>query len=144
MGKISNLHQVAEALEDLGYDVKFTEEAVHIAIGGMDNPFVAVLTINNENELVITCQLAKLGDLREDEVPAVQFSLLDTNTRIRPYAFGIISASDEPEYNDAADYPIVLTDSLPIGDLSLEELSASMDSLLLALESSGEALRLGL
>jgi len=141
---IETLQQVAEVLEDLGYNVKSHDDAVHIAVGGTDNPFVAVITINEQNELVITCQVAKLGDLNEDEIPTVQFYLLDANTRIRPFAFGIITASDDPEYDDAADYPIVLTDSIPLGDLCEDELTAAMDSLLVALKSSDEALRIGL
>jgi hypothetical protein len=103
-----------------------------------------VLTINDSNEVVINCQVAKLGDLNEDDIPTVQFGLLDANTRISPFAFGIISGSDNPEINDAAQFPIVLTDSIPLGDLSTGELNAAMDSLLVAIESAGEVLRLGL
>ncbi|MDP8239520.1 MAG: hypothetical protein P9X24_10560 [Candidatus Hatepunaea meridiana] len=138
------LQQVAETLEELGYNVKSHDNAVHIAIGGTETPFITVATINENQELVMTCQVAKLGDLNEDDIPAVQFFLLDANTRIRPYAFGILTASDNDDYDDAAEYPIVLTDSLPLGDLSVGELASSMDSLLVALESSDDALRAGL
>ncbi len=144
MLKISNLQQVCDALEELGYDVKLRENAVYVAVGGTEKPFVAVLTINDQGELVINCQVAKLGDIREEDIPTVQFCLLDANTRIRPFAFGILTASDDPEYDVAENYPIVLTDSLPLGDLSTAELAAAMDSLLVAVQSSGEALRLGL
>lgn len=144
MENIENLEQAADALNQLGYNVVHGEDAVHIAVGGTENPFTAVLTINDSNELVINCQVAKLGDLNEDDIPTVQFCLLDANTRIRPYAFGIISGSDNPEMDDAAQFPIVLTDSLPLGDLSSGELNAAMDSLLVALESADEVLRIGL
>ena len=144
MAIIENLDQAAEALIGLGYNVIHNEEAVHIAVGGTNTPFTAVLTINDRNEVVINCQVAKLGDLNEDDIPTVQFALLDANTRIRPFAFGIISGSDNPEINDAAQFPIVLTDSIPLGDLSTGELNAAMDSLLVAIESAGEVLRLGL
>jgi len=144
MANIENLEQVAEALMELGYNVVHSEEAVHMAVGGMNTPFTAVMTINDSNEIVINCQVAKLGDLNEDDIPTVQFALLDANTRIRPYAFGIISGSDDTEMNDAAQFPIVLTDSLPLGDLSSGELNAAMDSLLVAIESADEVLRIGL
>ena len=144
MANIENLEQTAEALEGLGYDVNHNEEAVHIAIGWTNTPFTAVLTINDSNEVVINCSVAKLGDLNEDDVPTVQFALLDANTRIRPYAFGIISGSDNPDMNDAEQFPIVLTDSIPLGDLSTGELNSAMDSLLVAIESADEVLRIGL
>ena len=144
MSKIENLEQVSEVLEDLGYKVLHHNNAVHIAIGGTKNPFVAVATIADGNKLAITCQVAKLGDLREDDIPAVQFVLLDANTLIRPYAFGIITGSDNPELADASEFSIVLTDSLQLGDLCKYELASSMDSLLMALKASDEALRIGL
>ena len=144
MPNIGNLQQITEVLEELGYNVKLHDYAVHIAIGGSEKPFAAVITINANREIVITCQIAKLGDLAEEKIPEVQFSLLDANTRIRPFAFGVISSSDNADLDDAAEYPIVLTDSMPLGDLSAEELAAAMDSLLVALESSDEALRIGL
>ena len=144
MDNIANLKQAADVLEELGYKIKLDENAVHIAIGGLENPFIAVMTMNDKKELVVTCQIAKLGNLKEDDIPAVQFMLLDLNTRVRPYAFGIISASDNPELEDAGTYPIVLTDSLPLVNLSVDELAASMDSLLVALNSSADALRVGI
>ena len=144
MDNIANLQQVTEVLEELGYNVVLHDDAVHVAVGGTENPFTTVITINENNELVITCQVAKLGDLNEDNIPLVQFSLLDANTKIRPYAFGIITSSDDPEYDDAAEYPIVLIDSLPLGDLNSDELDAAMDSLLVAINTSDEALRIGL
>lgn len=144
MSNIENLEQVSEVLENLGYKVLHNDNAVHIAIGGTKNPFVAVATIGDDKKLAITCQVAKLGDLREEDIPAVQFILLDANTLIRPFAFGILTGSDNPELNDASDFPIVLTDSLPLGDLCSNELASSMDSLLVALKASDEALRIGL
>ncbi len=144
MAKIENLLHVAEALEELGYAVNSNEDAVHVAIGGTEKPFVAVLTISERGELVVTSQIATLGDLNEDDIPTVQFGLLDANTRVRPFAFAIITSADNPDIADAADFPIVVTDSLPIGDLCKAELAAEMDGLLFALNSSGEALRSGL
>ncbi len=144
MTDIRNLNDVTGVLEELGYDVKEGDNAVHVAVGGSEKPFVAVLTIDQSDQLMITCKVAKLGDLREEEIPQVQFYLLDTNSRIMPFAFAIITASDDAEMEDAADYPIVLLDSMPLGDLSSHELASAMDSLLVAVDASGEALKLGL
>lgn len=144
MTNIASLQQVAEVLEENGYSVKEHHNAVHIAVGGTQTPFIAVITISESNELVVTCQVAKLGDFNEDDIPTVQFFLLDANTRIQPYAFGILTSSDNTELDDASQYPIVLIDSMPLGDISEAELTASMDSLLVALQSSEDALRAGL
>ena len=69
---------------------------------------------------------------------------LDINTQIRPYAFATITASDNPDLDDPDSWPIVLTDSLPIGDLSDEELTTSIDSLWSALVAGAEVLRIGI
>lgn len=144
MGSIVKLEEISEVLENHGYDVKLHEDAIYTVVGGMRSPFVAVLTIKDGKELIITCQVARLGDLKEETLPQVQFTLLDLNTQIRPFAFGIITAADDPHIDKAEDYPIVLIDSLPLGDLSSDEITATMDSLLVALDASGEAIKLGL
>ncbi len=141
---LDDLEEVSDFLEELGYSVIPHEDTLHVAIGSVENPFVAVFMINDNNELVITCRVAKLGDLNEDEIPNVQLMLLDANTRVRPYAFGIITGSDNPDLDEAEDFPIVLTDSIPLGDLSEDELEFSMESLLVALKASDDALRDGL
>ena len=74
-----------------------------------------------------------MGDIKEEEIPNVLFTLLDYNTMVRPYAFAVISATEDPELDDEAKWPIVLTDSLPLGDLSDQELIASVESLWSAL-----------
>jgi len=145
MKHIENLKQAAEVLEARGYDTVAGEEAVYTTIGGKRKPFVAVLTINPKNELVITCQVAMVGDFDEDKFAETLFNLLDLNTEIRPYAFGILTANDDPElYEEVESFPIVLTDSLPLGDLSDEELQKSMDSLLIALQAGRAILKQGL
>ncbi len=74
-----------------------------------------------------------MGDIKEEELPKVLFSLLDYNTIIRPYAFAVISAAENPDLDDEEKWPLVLTDSLPLGDLSDQELIASVESLWSAL-----------
>lgn len=141
---LESIEDVDSALEELGYETIKHSDSIHVAMGSSDHPFVSVMVRNFQGDLVITCQVAKMGDLDEDKIPEVQLMLLDANTRIRPYAFGIITSSDNPELDDAADFPIVLTDSIPMIDLCKEELESSMDSLLAALQTSSEALRVGI
>lgn len=145
MGKIDTLDKVADALEASGYESEAQNGSVSIAVGGSQKPFAAVITLDEAtDELVVTCQVAKLGDIADDMLMEFCVACLDINTQIRPYAFATITASDNPDLDDPDDWPIVLTDSLPIGDLSSEELSASIDSLWSALVAGAEVLRIGL
>ena len=86
-----NLAEVARDLESFGYEVDLQDEAVHTKVGGEQNPFTVLLTIDKaRNALVITCQLAKLGDIGEDSVPAFTIAALDANSRINPFAFATL------------------------------------------------------
>ena len=145
MPDIENLEQVAEVLEANGYEPVVSENSVSIGVGGTENPFAAAITINEERtELAISCQLAKLGDISDDHELQFVLSCLDANTRVRPYAFAVLTASDNPDLDEPDEWPVVLTDSLPIGDLSPDELISSIDSLWSALAASWDVLRTGL
>ena len=142
---IANLTQVAAALESAGYEAICQDNAVYTKVGGMRNPFTAVLTINvDRNALVITCQLAKLGDVPEEKVSSFAVAALDANSRISPFAFATLTASDNPELDQPEQWPVVLTDSIPLGDLSPGELEVAMDSLWSALAESRDVLEAGL
>ena len=145
MASIYGLEQVAEALESGGYEIELDADTIRLTVGGMARPFVVVITVNEAgSELVISCQLAKLGDIADDKLLEFAVACLDANTRIRPYAFATITASDRPGMDEPEDWPVVITNSVPLGDLSTEELQAAMDSLWAALASSVDVLRVGL
>lgn len=147
MGTINTLEQVAEALGDLGYEAIHENEAVRTVVGGSEAPFTAVLTTNADgSELVITCQLAKVGDIPEDKSETFAWACLDANTRVRPYSLATITAVDDEnlDSDDEADYPIVLTDSVPLGDLSESELGSAMDNLWEALTAASLVLEFAL
>lgn len=145
MSQIDNLDAVADALEAGGYEVQQLEGSVSTAVGGADAPFVAVLTINEErNELVINCQVATLGDIPDKNVAEFAIACLDANSRIRPFAFATLTATDNPALDNPDKWPIVLTDSVPLGDLSDTELQAAMDNLWAALVSGADVLRIGI
>ena len=144
--KISTLDQVAAVLDKQGYKTRLLpDEAVMLDIGGAESPFVAVVTMDEGvSQFIVTCQLAELGDLDEEKSPQFMMAALDANTVVRPYAFAVISDSDDPALQAPEKWPVVLTSSLPIGDLSESELSQSMDELWLALTAAGPVLKLGL
>jgi len=101
---------------------------------------VAVLTIDSKNQLNITCQIAKASDITDAEKFAT--IALDANSRILPYSIAMITANDNPdEYSEKeADCPVVLIDSIPLGNLSETELNKAMNSLLEALMSCKDEL----
>ena len=134
MKNISSLEQIEEVLESAGYETIRNNEGVVMKIGGKSIPFTSVFTIDKgHNQVIINCQIARMGDIKEEEMSNVLFTLLDYNTMIRPYAFAIISATEDPDLDDEEKWPIVLTDSLPLGDLSDQEILASVESLWSAL-----------
>ena len=145
-GKIETLEQVLEVLEAQGYKAQMIPGgAVAVEIGGAQEPFTAVITQTEDGaELVVTCQLAVLGDMDEELSAQFMLAALDANTALRPYAFAVISDTDDAELEDADQWPVVLTSSVPIGDLSEGELCVAMDGLWRALSVAGPVLKLGL
>jgi hypothetical protein len=144
--KIETLEQVAEVLVAQGYAPRLEDgQAVMLDVGGTHQPFAAVITKDDASaELVITCQLAELGDIDEERSAQFMLGALDANTAIRPYAFAVISDTDDAAFAEAEKWPIVLTSSVPIGDLSEGELCVALDGLWNALSAAGPVLKLGL
>ena len=136
---MQTLSQINEALLALGYETELGE--THIAV--KVHSFAAVLSINESNQLEISCQVAKVSELNEGKLAAAAFAALDANTRIAPYAFGIFTADEDGEGGVEEDV-IVLIDSVPLGDFQKSELESSMDSLVKALLNGREVLKTGL
>jgi hypothetical protein len=131
---LNTLPEIADALTALGHEAQLTPNAVHTAVGGSDSPFPTVLTLDGEGSLVTTCRVARLGDVTDLE--KFLFLALDLNTRILPYAVGLLTEADGQE-GDEDDWPIVLCNSVPLGDLCADELAASMNGLFRALVTCG-------
>ena len=146
MEKLDTLEQVAEALTALGYEAELQNDgAVFVKVGGSEKPFTLILTTDNAGgELVFTCQLGTMGDIQDEKAADFMLAALDANTITRPYAFAIISDSDDPSLDDEEQWPIILTDTVPLGDLSADELNAAMDSLWAALAAARPVLETGL
>ena len=69
--------------------------------------------------------------MRED----LFLALLDLNTQTLPYAFAVLTEIDG-EDGDKSSWPVVLIDSMPVGDISEDELLQSLSSLLAALQTA--------
>ncbi|MCH2205696.1 MAG: hypothetical protein MK132_07485 [Lentisphaerales bacterium] len=137
---IKSVEQIAEVLGNNGYETQINENAVFTKIGGSSQPYTAVLELS-ETQLTISCELAKLGDFEEDRVPELFAAALSANTVIDPFAFAIIDEADDDSITSPEEYSFILIDTVPVGDLSEEELSYSMDSLWKALTESASVLR---
>lgn len=145
---ISNLAEVHEALQDLAYPAELHPEAV-ITWPIKRGTFPVIVTINTRSELVISCQIAKLGAIQEDRLTEFAFAALDANSRLSPFAISIITEADSPmpankDENEEKNYPIVLVDNIPLGDLSKDELRKAFESLHAALIGSREVLEAGM
>jgi hypothetical protein len=116
-----------------------------VMVGGTTDPFTAVITPAVEDaSLVINCQLARMGDFPEGNTGSFMLAALDANSRIRPYAFAVLTDSDDPSLDDPADWPVVLTNRIPLGDLSEGEVVVAMGNLWEAVLGSKSVLEIGL
>lgn len=130
MDNISTLAQVHEALQLLGYVSAVSPDSVVVKVGGLKKPFRAVITHNAmTQQFQITCMIAKLGDIPEEKVAPFSLAALDANVRIAPYAYALLTSQE----GDEKQWPIVLIETIPIGDLCSDELSAAMEGLVAAL-----------
>ena len=136
---MSNLPQILEGLEDAGYVAKQEEDAILVRL---DGGIPAVLIVDDD-ELHITCQLATLGELREENSLEFAFAALDVNSRISPFAISLITERDDASLTDASEYVVTLVDTIPLGDFEQSELMAAMQSLLTALIGCKEVLEVG-
>lgn len=136
---MNNLPQIQQGLENAGYVAKQEDDVIQVRL---DGGIPAVLMIV-EDQLQITCQLATLGELREDNALEFAYAALDANSRISPYAISLITERDDPSIEDTSEYVITLVDSIPLGDFEQTELVSAMQSLLTALVGCREVMEVG-
>jgi hypothetical protein len=137
--KIENVEQVRQVLEEEGYEALVTDGSVITKIGDT-NGIPAVFTISNDF-LKINCQVATLGDIPEDNLTNCALFALSANTVINPFAFALIDATDDPTLDNPEDFKVILTDKVPVGDLSREELVSALNSLWSAVAESRRVLQ---
>jgi hypothetical protein len=143
MKDIETLAEVHEALQSLGYRSTLRPGSVAVRVGGRKHPFPAVVTHNTLiNHFQITCQVARMGDVPEDKLAAFALAALDANNRTSPFAYALITDTDDPALDDENEWPLVLVAAFPIGDFSVRELSTAMQRLLAALLDARSVLEL--
>lgn len=135
--QISTLAEAQQALQQLGYHAKLTDDSVLTGVSlteddGSSRDFVMLITLEN-GSLEFNCQICTIGYLEQDHdekaLAALAWVFLALNAEIQPWGIALINPDGELDSSDT----VVLTDSIPIGDLSIEELESAMTTLLRAL-----------
>ena len=125
------IEDFAETIEGLGYEVGVGEDSLTFRVGG----FPVVATVSEDSRLVINCRVMNADKITNDEFFV---EALDLNSVLSPYALALLT----PEKDGVEGDPLlVLTDTLPIGDLSKQEIGESVESLRNALVSSEGAIK---
>ena len=129
--KLGSLAEIAEGLRELTFLAKAESDHVVVKLEG-DNgrAYPVVLRVRNDgmrDDLLIACQIGTIHDLTQEDLANAFYAMACSNMEILPYAFSVV---DEP---DTDNDPIVLVNSIPLGDFSLSELQAAMDTLRRAL-----------
>ena len=136
---IDGIEELSTTLEELGYEIVNHDSFVTVNVQGFP------ATIHKVGEsLEITCKIATLGYVLESKHEEFAMACLDLNSRILPYAVALLSDVDDDSLSGPEHWPIVLIDSIPLGDLSIDELSKEMDGLCQAILSSKQVLEIGL
>lgn len=137
MNNINTTEDIQNALTLLGYESTQLNESVAVKVGS----FTALLTIAEDN-LRISCRIATMSQINPDKEGEFYVGMLDANSRIVPYAYALLTSEDGLDEN--SDDIIVLTDSVPLGDFSQDELACSLTSLRSAILESASVIRVGL
>jgi len=126
---LNTIQEIGEAVENLGFDVGLENEVLTVAMNVEDQAFPVIMEIEH-GKLVVRNQFCLLGDIAEDDLPSAAMTALLMNAEIHPYAFCVVDAGGDGV--DPTD-PVILIDSIPVGDLSEGEVEKSLDSLRQAL-----------
>jgi hypothetical protein len=130
--KLKSLHTIASTLEEAGYTTTRDETAVFVDLHHDGKPYPAVLQLQ-EDALHVTCQLGKLSDFDQDQLSLVAINALAANVEMLPYAFAIIKPTGSADEDTVADSPLVLINSVPVEDLSEDEVLWDLQKLQSAL-----------
>jgi len=130
--KLTSLSTIASTLSHAGYIASESENAVFVDLLHAGKEYPAVLQLQDDS-LHVTCQLGKLSDFDQDALSLVAVNALAANVEMLPYAFAIIKPGQDANAEAVAESPIVLINSVPVDDLSEEELLWAMRKLQSAL-----------
>ncbi|HEV7868887.1 MAG TPA: hypothetical protein VGO90_14465 [Chthoniobacteraceae bacterium] len=119
--KLKSLTSIASTLEEAGYNANQHENAVFVELSHDGKTHAAVLQLQ-EGALHVTLQLAKISDFDQDQLSLVAINALAANIEMLPYAFAIIKPAEDADDDAVSESPLVLINSVPVEDLSEDEL----------------------
>ena len=138
MNDVKTLVDVERVLTEHGYTPTLNDSSVSLPMGAEGSPFPCVILMDETN-LTISCEIDTWGSLQNRVDPKMRddlyLAMLDLNTQTLPYAFAVLTDIDG-EDEDKSIWPVVLIDSMSVGDISEEELLESLRSLLAALQTA--------
>ena len=137
--KLKSLTSIAHTLKEAGYATTKGDDAVFVELRHEDQVRAAVLEIE-DGALHVTCQLAKLSDFDQDQLSLVAVNALAANVEMLPYAFAIIKPAEDADADAVSESPLVLINSVPIEDLSEDELLWDIQRLQSALIAGAAAI----
>ncbi len=130
--KLKSLPSLAAALEAAGYTTSRNENALFVELQHEGKLYPAVLQLHDD-ALNVTCQLAQLSDFDQDQLSLVAINALAANVEMLPYAFAIIKPASGADADAVTGSPLVLINSVPVEDLSDDELLWALQKLQSAL-----------
>lgn len=137
--KLRSLTSIAHTLAEAGYTSTQSEDAVFVELQYENQVRAAVLELE-DGALHVTCQLAKLSDFDQDQLSLVAINALAANVEMLPYAFAIIKPADGADAEAVSASPLVLINSVPVEDLSEDELLWDIQRLQSALIAGANAI----
>ena len=137
MEDIRSLAQCKEALDGI-FESDLDDDTLCVFMLGREQQPVCLSMANEDTKINIVFKIGSAEDLSRESL----FMLLDANSRVNPYAFAIVTAADSDEFEDyEQDVPLILIDSVPVGDLCREELIRAIEDLKVALMQSSILIR---
>ncbi|RYD69852.1 MAG: hypothetical protein EOP84_27685 [Verrucomicrobiaceae bacterium] len=119
--KLTTLNTIASTLNNAGYLAKESDNAVFVDLLHDGKAYPTVLSLQEE-ALHVTCQLGQISDFDQDQLSLVAINSLAANVEMLPYAFAIVKPSGKADAEAVGESPLVLINSVPVEDLSEEEL----------------------
>lgn len=130
--KLGSLADIANGLRELGLAAGVENDCVIVRLQADNNNVYPTTMQVRGNDLIISCRIGTLGDIDEADFAKAAFAALACNAEILPYAFALLDTDDGIDDDD----PIVLINSVPLGDFSTAELQAAMDALRRAMHTA--------
>ncbi len=137
---LHSLTAIADALCQAGYSASSHDSAAFVELQHEGTKYPAVIQVQDK-EFLISCQVCKIGDFDPDQLALVATNALAANVEMLPYAFAILKPEDSADEEAVADSPLVIINSVPIGDFSEEELLWSVRKLQVALATAVQGIK---